>query len=478
MTAAKTPWRARHALVPALATAGLAFLADATTAQTIDPVGSAPTPLQVAAAPASGVPPVGQPGATPTAIAPRSLKCPHPADPHRRHFECKTEPFSSLEETLTGDWNQARDEMKRLGITPTASYAGAWFGAASGPGTKPTFAGQFNGALNVELDKAIGTWSGLSFYVSGIAAQQTNVNSYLNTNLFAVNGLAAGNTGWLGEMYVQQTALGGALTVAAGWLGPAVTFDSLPVLANYLSTAYVGNPTAPAANDPAFGGPPPNSQWGVQAIYNLTPVWQLAGGVFNNNPNAAAGAKHGTNFRMRQGNTGALWVGQVNYLYNQGPSDKGLPGQYTLGGFYDSNAFQNLATGANVDGNWNLYLLGQQQVTRDGGAGSARGLTLWGSVNYASKQSVNILPVELGLGASYQGPFPSRPNDIASAGWFYGKVSDTQAPATATQAMELNYQWVVNGAITLIGDFQYLWRLNGLPSPGAAVFGIQASVTF
>ena len=49
---------------------------------------------------------------------------------------------------------------------------------------------------------------------------------------------------------------------------------------------------------------------------------------------------------------------------------------------------------------------------------------------------------------------------------------------TATQAIELNDQWAVTGAITLVGDFQYLWRVNGLPSPGAAVFGVQANVTF
>ena len=35
-----------------------------------------------------------------------------------------------------------------------------------------------------------------------------------------------------------------------------------------------------------------------------------------------------------------------------------------------------------------------------------------------------------------------------------------------------------NWNLYLIGDFQYLWRLNGLPSPGSAVFDIQANVTF
>jgi carbohydrate-selective porin OprB len=220
---------------------------------------------------------------------------------------------------------------------------------------------------------------------------------------------------------------------------------------------------------------PPNSQWGVQAVYSVTPVWQVAGGVFNNNPNATAGAKHGTNFAFRQGNTGALAVAQVNYLANQGPKDKGLPGQYTLGAVYDGNEFPNLATGALRDGNWNFYALAQQQVS---GTSGGSGVTLWGGVTWASTQSVNLLPLTAGLGANWQGPFTGRANDIASAGWFYGKLSDTQPGASATQAIELNYQYAITSAVTLIGDFQYLWRLNGLPSPGAAVFGAQVNVTF
>jgi len=428
------------------------------------------------AADSTAVAPTDEAG-TPTRPA-RPLKCPRPADPRLRHFECRQTAFDAIEETLTGDWNKARTELANLGITPTASYSAAWFGAGSGPGAKPTFAGQLTGSVNVALDKALGAPKGLSFYASGIWAQETNGSSWLNSNVFAVNSLAAGSTGWLGEMYVQQTALEGNLTVAVGWLGPAATFASVPVLANYLNTAYAGNPTGPITNDPPLGAPPPSSQWGVQAVYNVTPVWQVAGGVFNNNPNAAAGAQHGTNFAWRQGNKGVLAVAQVNYLDNQGPGDKGMPGQYTFGAAYDGNAFPNLATGVNRDGNWNFYALAQQQVTREGGPGSANGITVWGGITWASTQSVNLLPLTAGLGASWQAPFKSRPNDIASVGWFYGKISDTQPGATQTQAVEVNYQYALTKAVTLIADVQYLWRLNGLPSPGAAVFGAQANVTF
>lgn len=408
----------------------------------------------------------------------RPLRCPRPADPRQRHFDCKVAPFDVAWETLMGDWNEARAALKNRGVTPTASYAAAYFDAGSGPGTKPSFAGQLTGAVHVELDKSIGAPRGLSFYVSGAWTSQTNADSFLDEGPLAVNSLAAGSTGRLGEMYVQQIALDGKLTVAAGWLAPAATFASLPVLANYLNTAFAGTPMALTINNPPFGASPPNGQWGMQATYDITSSWQVAGGVFNNNPNAAAGARHGTNFRWRQGNTGALVVAQVNHYRNQGANDRGMPGQYTLGAFFDGNDFRDLATDVVVDGNWNVYALAQQRVIREGGPGSARGLTVWGGVTYSSKQSVNPMPLEIGAGASWQGAIGERPDDIASAAWYCAKVSDTQPGASAQQAIELNYQYAITGAVTLTGDFQYLWRLNGLASPGAAVFGLQLALTF
>jgi porin len=407
------------------------------------------------------------------APAERSPRCARPADPRTTTFHCRSEPFDAARETLSGLATNVRDDLKRAGITPTASYAGAYFGATGGPGTAPTYAGQLTAALNVDLAR-LGAWSGSSFYVSGIWAQQTNDGSYLNTNLFAVNSLAAGSSAWLAEMYFQQTLANGNVTLAVGRLAPGATFATLPVLAHYLSTALAGNPGAPGANDPVFPAPPTNTQWAAQAVYKLTPEWQIAGGYFNNNPNAAAGAQRGLDFRWRQGNSGAFFIGQVSWLPNQSGT-KGLPGEYTLGLYYDTNSFADLATGASVKNLWNAYLLGQQQVS---GATDGTGLTLWGGVTVGSPQSVNILPLQVMAGASYQGLVAGRPNDIASFGWSYGRVSNTQPGATATQVAELNYQWVASGWLTLAADYQYLWHLNGLPTSSASVFGIQANVTF
>jgi hypothetical protein len=100
-------------------------------------------------------------------------------------------------------------------------------------------------------------------------------------------------------------------------------------------------------------------------------------GIFNTNPNSAAGTDNGVNFSFQQGNYGAMFIGQVSYFANHGHGDTGMPGQYSVGGLYDGNRFTSLATGDTATGNWNLYTLFQQMVLREGGAGSRQGLTVW-----------------------------------------------------------------------------------------------------
>ena len=94
-------------------------------------------------------------------------------------------------------------------------------------------------------------------------------------------------------------------------------------------------------------------------------------------------------------------------------------------------------------------------------------------------ENVNPMPIFAAAGATCQGPFRERPNDVASVGWYYGRLSDRiQPPATYPQALELNYQYAISTAVNVVIDAQYLFRLNGYPSRGTTVLGTQLAVTF
>ncbi|HEY6301953.1 MAG TPA: carbohydrate porin [Terriglobales bacterium] len=406
---------------------------------------------------------------------PRKFNCQHAANPAKRRFGCKDEEFD-LEETLTKDWNGAREEARKLGITPSGSYSSALQTNVTGGAHQMWgYIGQLTTAVDFNFEKLLKI-PGMSLYVSDSWGTGGNLTATIDS-VFPVNvNYAVG--AFIEEVYLQQKFLKDNLTVAAGRLAASYTFAGLPVFDNYVSLAINPALISLASNDLSYTGPPPGLEWGTQVIYNLTPVVQVAAGAFNTNQHSA---NNGNIFAFQQGNKGALVTAELSYLYNQGPNEKGRQGQYTAGFFEDNNSFATLPTGSSSsksDSNSGVFVLGQQMVYRPEGPGTSQGLTIWGSWAYSSKQLVSPMPVFGGVGLSYEGLIKKRKRDIISAGWVYGKTSKYIPNASAAKLFEANYQWVAKRFITIIPDFQYIWDANGTNGTGAAVLGVQVSLTF
>jgi porin len=111
-------------------------------------------------------------------------------------------------------------------------------------------------------------------------------------------------------------------------------------------------------------------------------------------------------------------------LHNKALRNGRLPGEYTIGSFYDSNNFSSLnSPGGKVGGNYSLYAMFQQMVYRDGVSSSQKGLTVWGETAISAKPNVSSLPYFFGGGLSYQGLISAREKDITSIGVIYGSFS-------------------------------------------------------
>ena len=334
------------------------------------PSSSAPHPQSPVAGSSS------QPEAAPTPAngKQRKLKCQHAANPNQRRFGCKDEDYD-WEETLAGDWAGARAEGKKLGINASGSYYSALQTNFTGKQHQMWgYVGQLTTAVDFDFDKLLKI-PGMSLYFSDSWGTGSNLTAAIGS-VFPVNPNYAVGV-YLGEIYLQQKFLDGRLTVAGGRLAANYTFAGLPVFDNYVSFAIDPTPVSIVNNDLSYAGPPPGLQWGAQAVYNITLAVEVAAGVFNTNPHSA---NNGNILAFQQGNKGALVTAQLSYLYNQRPSEKGMPGQYTAGFFEDNNAFAVLPHGNfKSDSNHGFFVLGQQMVYRPEGPGTSQGLTIWGA---------------------------------------------------------------------------------------------------
>jgi len=284
---------------------------------------------------------------------------------------------------------------------------------------------------------------------------------------------------YLGEMYLQQKLLHQKLTILAGRLAASDGFAALPVFTNYVTYGINPNPFSLGANDIAFSGPPPGTEWGAQASYTVTKTIQVSAGVFNTNSNSANGESHGADFTLQEGNKGILAIGEIDYLRNQSADSVGKPGQIAAGFLHSNNSFPylNNPLGHN-DGYSGVYLLGQQMVFRPDGPGTSRGATIWGAWTFNSKDLVSRIPSFWGAGLSYEGLIKKRKRDIVSAGYIYGKTSRYIPNASAAKLFEANYQWVAKRYVIVVPDFQYIWDTTGTNGTGALVLGVQVNLTF
>ncbi|HEY7319651.1 MAG TPA: carbohydrate porin [Candidatus Binatia bacterium] len=417
--------------------------------------------------------------------APSSVRCPSPADPRNLHFECVGQDFDMIEETLTKDWAGLRTELRRLGITPTASHTIQLMGNPGGGESRGfTYAGTLQASILWDLEKLL-RLAGLSFNIGAAWSTGKNLSADYIGNTFTVQSAytAPGNGTnnlTLGQMYLQQRLLNNSLVFAGGRLSPTNTFATMPVLTNYLNVGINPVPDALGINDPTFTAYPPGVEWGAQTIYNITPAFQLAAGVFNTNQSSALGGKGGLNFALQQGNRGVLSVFQLSYLLNHAPGDAGMPGQYSFGGFYDSNKFTDLRNANSTkSGIYSIYGMFQQMVYREGGPGNQKGLTIWGETALAPKSTVSTLPYFVGAGLSYQGAIPRRDSDIASAAIIYGTFSRYIPQTTAETVIEMNYQITLNGWLSITPDLQYIVRPSGSSAiKNAVVLGTQLAIVF
>ena len=390
-----------------------------------------------------------------------------------------------IEETLTKDWAGLRTDLSELGIKPTASYTSELMGNPGGGQSRGfTYAGTVQVSIFWDFAKLLHL-RGLSFNIGAAWSTGKNLSAdYIGNNFWVQSAYTAPGNGsnnlTLGQIYLQQQLFDNSLILAGGRLAPATTFATMPVLNNYINQGINPIPGSLWTNDDTFTSYPPGVEWGAQAIYNLSPAFQVAAGVFNTNQSSALGGKGGVNFALQQGNRGVLSVVQVSYFLNHAPDDKGVPGQYSFGGFYDSNRFANLNNpNSTKSGLYSIYGMFQQMVYRDGGAGSQKGLTVWGEAAVAPRSIVSFMPYFIGGGLSYQGALPRRDNDITSVGVIYGTFSRYVPRTTAETVIEANYQVTLTNWLSITPDLQYVIKPNGSSAiKNALVLGAQVQIVF
>jgi porin len=286
----------------------------------------------------------------------------------------------------------------------------------------------------------------------------------------------------LSQLYLQQQLLDDALTFKLGRLTAEADFLASDIYTNYVNGGINGVPTNVPGGNIGFTTAP-FAQWGVVAAGEPVENLRLALGVYNASDDAADDRKNGTNFELNPGN-GLLAVAEVSYGWNQPPEDgpaigernpdyplAHLPGMIKVGGLFETGDREDLKDeNNNKEGNPGVYLSLEQMVYHEPDS-EDQGLTPWFVVTYLPRQSINELPVFFGGGLVYKGLIPTRDDDHAAVGFYYGNLSKDVDPGGSEKVLELAYNVQLTKFFYVRPDLQLVFDPAGVGSADTAIVG-------
>jgi porin len=293
-------------------------------------------------------------------------------------------------------------------------------------------------------------------------------------NFFNVSSAFNGDSVGLYQLYFEQSLFDDILNIALGRMATGDDFMTSPIFYNFVSLAFDQNPVSIFFNIPSFTADP-TSTWGVRAKVAPVKEFYAMFGLYDSNP--ATGRISSRNFEPSFNGEGLI-IGEVGFSVNNDRDLKGLPGNYKVGGYYDTSNFALLsAPEAKRSGNYGFYLLMDQMIYREGAPGSDQGLTPFATFTLAPSNDINTFPFFFSTGMVYEGLFPSRDTDTTSFGFSYGNVSKDLIGQDFEILMELSHIFNITPWLSVQPDIQYVIHPGGSSQiPNAFVIGFALDV--
>ena len=276
-------------------------------------------------------------------------------------------------------------------------------------------------------------------------------------------------------------------------LGP-FGFGYSALMYSFMSPGYNANPGGFYLNQPVTTFEYPVATWGARIkVEPKKQDFQIWLGVYNGWPrNLADGDKRGVDFTLNLKKS-TFVLGEFWYKLNEDPEDQGLPGNYKIGGMYDSGPFTRLDNSQTQRRNPGWYVTGDQMLFRErppatptdpaklkGGWKMSQPTDqgLYGFANFVMnpKKAINIAPYWVSAGVLYKGAIPHRDADQIMFGFYYASLS----PESALD-FEFQFEWYYALQLTpwfyMAPDIQYFKKPGGGQVKDALVMSISFHFT-
>lgn len=378
-------------------------------------------------------------------------------------------------ENLSGDWNGWRQRLEEGGIRPYLVYTGSmWSNVSGGIRTGTELDGYLDTGFGLDLGK-MGAWSGLGMQMSlhwFQGRQPTMVLVGANVAQ-AVNPWEASNAIRVFDLYLSQK-FGTVAEVRVGQLAVDSDFMLSRYAATMLNAAFGDLPSQNVNLDtPVY----PVAGPGLYADGDLVDDW-LEGRLGAYTATAAPDVAGNHGFEWRLGNdAGYAFFAELEATAEPG----GLPGEYTIGGYYASVREPKWDSDGLVYGQWSGWVIVDQALRVDS-EGDPR-VGVFARFSWSPNNGRDVITLYGDAGINVWGVIASRPDDVLGLAGSIGRYSDayqrgTQPPSGGAAALELTYQIAATPWLVVQPDLQYIVDPIAADATDATVIGLEMVVTF
>jgi len=392
--------------------------------------------------------------------------------------EAKVEQSSSADESLlerdrlTGNWAGGRDALEDIGITLDFGLTQIWqhnvHGGLRTHGRRGDYSGSYDLELTFDLERLFGLTGGSVYsLVEGSWPRAEGVGDISVGSVFGVNDDAGGNRAVdVTEFWYEQALFGCMLRFRVGKIdltggfecrGCPVAFDGNSYAndetAQFLNAALVNNPTIPF----------PDNGLGLVAYFQPTDWFYVAAGVADEQADARE-------------------MGFATAVVPEFPGPKKpLVGTYRLGMWYDPQPKERLGGSGSMCDDVGFYASFDQAVyCENDDEDDSQGLGVFLRFGHADAR-LNEARMFWSVGLQYQGPIPSRDDDVLGFGYAYGRLSPDAGFTTATESVfELYYNAQVTRWLSVTPDIQIVVNPGGDTElhDSAVVLGCRVQMAF
>ena len=348
--------------------------------------------------------------------------------------------------------------------------------------------------LNVSsgLNKASDTWHELDHWQLSFSVNHDAGDAYYNTAigaLFPLQQVAYPAGFYFSELAIQRQHGDGWLNVKAGILPINPDFVEVPVLGNYVHSAFNNTLNITVAGLPIN----PYPALGGVVSAHASPELSLRYGLFDLSSTDTLSRWLGLSDSGIGLNSGVAQFLQVD-LKPSAISAQPLPACRTEWGIVRWSQRRGVCPApVSVENQLpdGLLSLGGFLTSENGNGiygsltlptGLPLGLTdrLWLGASYAPDASQVVAPTFVGGGLVVQGPLPGRPLDVALLGIGRGGLSNQLSSSAYEGMLELGYRIQINQSLNLQPTLQWIFNPSGAlqPVPGILAAGMQIQLNF